>query len=418
MKRLLSWFVFATPCVLACGPQPPPIGSAGAGGTGPGPGPGTNIPCDVDKILKTKCQTCHGSPLTAGAPMPLITYADTQAVRNGQPVWRLMQTRVLNRTMPPNTTLTPDEMTTMQNWFTANAPAGTQVCQGGPVDPGCIGPQCLPCDAKVRMVSYAGAEGSGQKFSVATGQRYVNINFANPFRTGGAYAGQYVTASAPITDNEAVIHHWILYGLDAVGGRTHVAGWAPGGTNTVLDPDVMQDLSLYTRFSMQIHYSNSSGRTQLDASGVAFCPTTERRTNIAGIFTLGTTSISIPPYAEASATATCNVQRPMTIIGTSPHMHQVGWGFRTEHVRGGTNLPDLSNIANSQWSFEGQRHYPVLPRREVRVGDVLRTTCNYKNTSARTVRFGPFTEDEMCFDFIMVYPYGPTMRSCNGGAAP
>ncbi|HMJ10254.1 MAG TPA: hypothetical protein VK524_02555 [Polyangiaceae bacterium] len=413
MKKLFTWFVFSTPWLLACGPQPPITGTGGAGG-----GTAKNIPCDVDAILKAKCQTCHGSPLSAGAPMPLITYADTQAMRNGQPVWRLMQTRVGNGTMPPNTTLTPAEKTTMQNWFNANAPAGTQVCQGGPVDPGCIGPECLPCDAKVRITMYGGSEGSGQKFTVTPGQRYVNTNFANPFAPGGRFAGQYVIANAPITDNKAVIHHWILYGIDSSGGRTHVAGWAPGGNNSVLESDVMQDISMYTRFSMQVHYNNNTGSNQLDGSGVAFCPTTEKRTHVAGIFTLGTASIFVAPFAQAQTQGVCSVKRPMTIIGTSPHMHQIGYGFRTEHVRGGANLTDLSFIPNGEWSFEGQKHYPILPRREVQVGDTLRTTCYYKNPNATFVTFGPNTENEMCFDFMMVYPYGPLMRSCDGAAAP
>jgi hypothetical protein len=268
------------------------------------------------------------------------------------------------------------------------------------------------------MTTYAGSEGSGAKYTVLPGQRYVNFSFRNPFRTGGAYAGQYVVALAPITDNKAVIHHWLLYGLDLSGSRTQVAGWAPGGTNTVLDPDVMQDLTVYTSFVMQVHYNNNTGQMQPDGSGVALCPTTQRRTNVAGVFTLGTTSIFIPPLAEAEAKATCNVQRPMTIIGTWPHMHQVGWGFRTEHVRGGFNLPDLSNIPSGQWSFEGQRQYPVLPRRQVQVGDVIRTTCSYRNARPTAVTFGENTEDEMCFDFMLVYPYGPTMRRCNGQAVP
>ena len=27
----------------------------------------TGLPCDVDKVLKTRCQTCHGSPTQFGA---------------------------------------------------------------------------------------------------------------------------------------------------------------------------------------------------------------------------------------------------------------------------------------------------------------------------------------------------------------
>jgi hypothetical protein len=37
-------------------------------------------------------------------------------------------------------------------------------------------------------------------------------------------------------------------------------------------------------------------------------------------------------------------------------------------------------------------------------GDTLRTTCTYKNATAAPIRFGERTENEMCFNFVAVYP--------------
>jgi hypothetical protein len=45
-------------------------------------------------------------------------------------------------------------------------------------------------------------------------------------------------------------------------------------------------------------------------------------------------------------------------------------------------------------------------------GDVLTTTCTYDNPSTSTVTFGEGTRDEMCFDFITVYPYGAATKQC------
>ena len=54
----------------------------------------------------------------------------------------------------------------------------------------------------------------------------------------------------------------------------------------------------------------------------------------------------------------------------------------------------------------GYGNIPVLREvsLEVRKGDVLRTTCTYANPTSDLVTFGEKTEDEMCFDFLAVYP--------------
>jgi hypothetical protein len=302
-------------------------------------------------------------------------------------------------------------------WFDANTPKSGDVCQTG-TNPDCVGPQCLKnCEFSHVMKVYAGGEGSGQKFTVPAGpnyQNYVNFSFKNPFAPG-----ETATAQAPIIDNPTVIHHFILYGVDAIGGQTHVAGWAPGGTNGVM-PDDVSELLDYPSFTMQVHYFNNTSQQQQDASGVSFCTTKTPRKYLAGIFTLGTIGIYVPPNSTANAVATCNVQRNMTIIGTSPHMHQIGYGFTTTHTRGGTlnNMGYLSNIPDDHWSFDGQKHYPMIPRRDANVGDVLTTTCKYRNPSGAAVTFGPLTQNEMCFDFMTVYPYSTQLRSCTGAATP
>ncbi len=415
----------AGPAVLGCGPTPTPTGgTAGTGGAPPTGGP--VIPCDVLKIMANKCVTCHSNPTQYGAPMPLVTLEDVQRLRNNRPTREIMIERVENRTMPPNTTLSDAERNTLLTWLRGGAQGTTPSTCIIPGDDSRIGPQYLPCpdNQRITMRTYAlpGAEGSGAKFSVIPGQRYVEFSFRNPFRDG-----ELATDWAPLIDNSKVLHHFILYGVGGGGGtgRTHVSGWAPGGTNAYMPPNIGLMLD-YDTFTMQVHYSNSTSGTELDSSGVVFCTnrnqvtgTITPRQYTAGIFTLGQYLFSIPAGAQNHpVTASCNVQRPMTIIGTSPHMHQLGYGFRTEHIRGGGNLEDLSTIADGSWSFEGQRHYGLEPYREVRVGDTLRTTCRFRNPNPYPVNFGMRTEDEMCFDFMTVIPYTPQLRSCSGAAAP
>jgi hypothetical protein len=62
-----------------------------------GGGSGLNLPCDVDAVLRAKCQGCHGTTPLFGAPMSLVTYDDTQKPAISNPalkVWQMMDTRV------------------------------------------------------------------------------------------------------------------------------------------------------------------------------------------------------------------------------------------------------------------------------------------------------------------------------------
>jgi hypothetical protein len=299
---------------------------------------------------------------------------------------------------------------------------------GGETTASGVGPQFLPCTPS-HIITAHGPGSTTTKYPVPdpTNDSYVCFNFKSPFA-----AGEQATAFAPIIDDSRVIHHWILYGsATSVGdgaiqancvapsaSAVHVTGWAPGGQNAVLDPDVGLKLD-YPYFQLQIHYNNQRYADGADASGVAICSTTTPRTNEAGIVTLGPGFFSIPAKAnDYPVTASCtgglatDGKTPITIIGTSPHMHLLGTGFTTTHMRGGTNMGDLSNIPLGSWSFDDQRHYAIQPRRQILSSDTLKTTCFYDNPTTSPVSFGTRTTDEMCFDFITVYPYAAAKKGC------
>jgi hypothetical protein len=426
--------------------------AAASGGSG-----GAALPCDVATVLKAKCQLCHGTTPQFGAPMSLVSYADTQAPGRSNPsskMWQLMRVRAhaTNSPMPPNgqpalSTGAAGELAILDSWFTSGAPAasavtgacgvagqGTGGAAGGTVGPGDggpnaagIGPQYLPCTPNHVLTTHA-AGSTTKKYPVPnpTNDSYVCFNFKSPFAPG-----EQATAWAPVIDDSRVIHHYILYGTTTAvtdgsvtancialsAGATHISGWAPGGGNTVLDPDVGLKLD-YPYFQLQVHYNNQRYSDGADASGVAFCSTTTPRTNEAGIVTLGPSFFSIPAMANDFAVpATCTTlasdgKTPLMVIGTSPHMHLLGTGFTTQHLRGGASMGDLSNIPLGSWSFDDQRHYVISPRRQVMPGDTLKTTCYYDNPTASPVSFGTRTSDEMCFDFITVYPYAAANKHC------
>jgi hypothetical protein len=83
-------------------------------------------------------------------------------------------------------------------------------------------------------------------------------------------------------------------------------------------------------------------------------------------------------------------------------MHTHGTSFKTDIWRGGsaTNVDTLVDVPN--WDFNNQAGHKVDMLLEP--GDVLKTQCHYANTGDATITFGERTEDEMCFNFVLVWP--------------
>jgi hypothetical protein len=182
--------------------------------------------------------------------------------------------------------------------------------------------------------------------------------------------------------------------------------------------------------TLQIHYNNPSLAAGADASGVAYCTSSQPKQNIASIVTLGLDlGINIPAGARnhPGGRGTCNNMfagfgsGTATIITSAPHMHKLGAGFTTEHYRGGSRIGFVSNVPNGTWKFDGQVHYPhseLSPtsggRINVMPGDSLRTTCYYTNPGILPVGFGTGTTAEMCYDFLVAYPINQLRRGCGG----
>lgn len=98
--------------------------------------------CDAVIVLRAKCQRCHQSPPQHGAPVPFLTYADTQAQyymtdskwsdsmfsqvgRDFMP--DTSQNAPPTSIMPPVEPLTADEKATLMAWLEqgANPEGGT-----------------------------------------------------------------------------------------------------------------------------------------------------------------------------------------------------------------------------------------------------------------------------------------------------
>lgn len=387
--------------------------------------PEGGLPCDVVEVIDRNCFGCHSDPPKYGAPMPLSSWGDFQVPAKSDATKKVVD-RVAERIvdpdypMPPITAMGDADRTVLLDWIAAGAPSDPDAdcTPTDPTDGGDVGPDALPCEPSHTFLAHAG--GSADAFQVppqGADNLYMCFTFASPFATD-----VQGTAWAPITDDERVLHHWILYRTatpqeDGGVGPCHmpsdqvfVSGWAPGGKNFVMPDDVGLELGgPDDYYILQVHYHNTDHHADaFDASGVAFCTTETPRPLTAGVLTLGTLNISIPAGADdAKAVGTCPssltslLPQSLYALASFPHMHQLGREFATTIQRG---AEQLTLVDVPSFTFDNQISYPHDPPIEIRAGDTLTTTCTYDNPDGGPVGFGENTEDEMCFNFVLAYP--------------
>ena len=257
-------------------------------GNPPNPGTSGALPCEVAAVLQQRCQSCHQKPPQFGAPMPLLTWSDTQVLALGgqMPVNEMMKMKIEMGKMPPPSTptgpLSVEEKATLMAWLNSGAPKGSQgscVPPGGsaPVPPSRPPPEALPCTPNHEFRA-SGATATDPFAVPLAGDTYRCFSFAVPFS-----APEQAIAWSPIIDEARVVHHWILYGhtnnIRPVGcgdpGRVFLMGWAPGGRNGIMPDDVGLELpNPGSWLTLEVHYNNKAGFTDArDRSGVAMCTT-------------------------------------------------------------------------------------------------------------------------------------------------
>jgi hypothetical protein len=392
------------------------------------PEPPTNhgLPCAVADALTAACGGCHGEVPSFGAPIPLVTYADLMVPSVGDPtrkVHEVVAERLVTdvKPMPPTGDITDEQRAVILDWIAAGAPEdATADCGDTPEpEPDPVGPQALPCEPTFEVRAHApGSEAPFAVPAVGAEDLYQCFAFQAPFTEP-----TQAIAWAPIIDDERVVHHWILYRTQQPqedGGvfpcdvslqlsADFVAGWAPGGENVIMPPTVGLELGKPGDwYILQLHYHNAAGyEDSADASGVAFCTPPTPEPNTAGVLTLGTVNLAIPPGAvNHTEVGNCGGLQTLFwpelhIIGSSPHMHELGRAMKTVVHRGGAVA---HTVIDKPFNFESQLMYFNDTEIVVGPGDRLETTCTFDNPGSTQVGFGEGTGDEMCFNFVLAYP--------------
>jgi Copper type II ascorbate-dependent monooxygenase, C-terminal domain/Copper type II ascorbate-dependent monooxygenase, N-terminal domain len=399
-------------------------------GSGDGEPGGPAVPCEIQTLAREHCGECHAESPRYGAPMPLVSYDDFHVPAKSDPsrsVWELSIARMNDPVSPMPPAGSEHDHTNdhvLREWLEAGAPAADEgeQCGDAPIDPEePVGPDALPCTPT--QVFTAFGDTADEPFHVPSqgaDDLYQCFTFHSPVAEG-----EQAIAWAPIIDDERVVHHWILYRTNTPqpdggsgicnmpGDAKFVAGWAPGGQNFMMPDDVGLEIGgpdVY--YILQLHYHNTANHADsFDRSGVAFCTVDEPRPQLAGMITLGTVFLDIPPGAEdheesgvCPSWITSFMPEPLTVIASFPHMHELGRAFTTEILRGGSEA-DIDMITDVPiYDFQSQTFYVNDPPVQILPGDALRTTCTYDNPTDQPVHFGEATSEEMCLNFIMAYP--------------
>jgi hypothetical protein len=169
-----------------------------------------------------------------------------------------------------------------------------------------------------------------------------------------------------------------------------------------------------SKLTLQVHYNNRARHPDVrDKSGVRIYHGPVEGPEI-NMLAFGPVDFEIPANQMSEAVGHCRLPQDTRIVASFPHMHEVGSGFEQVVIRDGADEADAESIITLDgWNFEAQYIYetPV----ELKTGDLVRTTCRFRNETDQMVRSGANTEDEMCFNFAYVTPPLPN-NFCNSGA--
>ncbi len=225
-----------------------------------------------------------------------------------------------------------------------------------------------------------------------------------------------------------MIHHYVLSLADGpvqidpndscIEWPAHIMwAWAPGVEETLLPPEagfLVGHQGEEVTFILQVHYNNPLQMPFVDNDGVDVLVTKTLRPNRAGIFSQGDIfSILIPPGDPAyEHVATCGsdatssiLTEPMHVFGSFLHAHQIGSVLYTEVQRGGDTIGEIAR--QDPFDFNMQKFqdadFDVMP------GDQLQTHCIYDSSELSGITMGgPASDEEMCINFMMYYPWVPT----------
>lgn len=367
------------------------------------------LPCAIERIVVENCQECHSASPEYGAPMALTRaslFRERSVSSAAHSVGDMVLQRIASDTdpmpPPPRARLEQHQRDALAAWIHSGAPAG-ESCSVQPPKP--VVPT-LACDVNVTAQP-------SEPFVVPPGAADRLVCYGVDLKNA---AKRHVVGFAPRVDNAVVLHHASLLLADTPLSTTPqdcpdntgmaawrvVYGWAPGAGAMELPADVGFAADAGAQFVVQLHYVNTTDQPQADSSGFGLCSTEKLRSFDADIMAFGTHEISIPAHGQADVR--CTVQVPPNgattkLFSAFPHMHRLGQSMSTRVLAQGGAV-DIGSVEN--WNFDYQSWQQI--DHVLTPGEIVETKCAWKNPHSYGVGFGPSTDDEMCYSFVMYYP--------------
>jgi hypothetical protein len=382
---------------------------------------------DVLPILQNHCQACHRTGEIA--PMPLITYAQTQ------PFARAIATSVRQKKMPPwfadpsvghfsnDPSLTVQEIATLVSWADSNAPAGNS---GDAPPPGQWTPGWLipPPDAVLKMPQPVSIHAHG------------DLDYTYEIVPTHFTEDKWVQFSEVRPSSRENVHHAVVYvrppnsnwlkhapigvpftGADMPGGQdrndTHFTTvdillvYAPGSSPDNWPDGSAKFIPAGSDLVFQMHYmTHGHAATDQSSVGLVFSkqPPSQR------VLTLQLTNdhFLIPPGApDFRVEVHGSLPNDAVLLSFFPHMHLRGKRFEYNILH-----PDSApeTLLRVNYDFYWQLSYRLLHPLPLKAGTVLQALAWYDNSKNNphnpdpnvAVRWGDQTYDEMMVGFFDV----------------
>ena len=199
-------------------------------------------------------------------------------------------------------------------------------------------------------------------------------------------------------------------------GENMIYGSGVGAPEFVFPDGVGLYLPAGTRLLLNLHLYNATDNPLSGRSGTWARTTTAAEVpNLAELVLAGPTLSLRVPTGTTTQSGTCQISNiastPVQVFALSQHMHKLGTNLRSVITRGAQQI----ELQNLPYDFEEQVFHLTPQLIEIRPGDTLTTFCSYDNTTGAEVRFGPSSDDEMCFTDLFYYPAQGASYICSGG---
>jgi hypothetical protein len=424
------------------------------------------MPCAVETVVKSSCQTCHGATPIGGAPMSLLSLADftrdytakTTMQLRGQSMKMYELSRIrLNREMgttpmPQGTTLATDAFSTLDGWLRggakpgmgcavgqagsssvgnppvggSNGNAGSAAAAGSGSDP--VGGS--ECDAPGAFDPLVADTAAGEtcweflthdrsspsdttKFQVPNDESYSQLYYDIPWPED-----HVSTRFGSDFDNLQVLHHWLMFassaGLPAgtvsknvtgttIGENTElIAGWAVGGCTTTYPKDVGVKLPSARNRQIMIQWHHYNSTGRVAPDG--------SKVQICTVPASARPHLAGLTFLGGEAIVLPPGDSDYTTSCTNDSGAPITIIGFTPHMHTiGSNMKSVVGnevVFDKPFVFDQQVNYMLDKPYVLAPGATITSTCSYRNDTGFIVTFGQPTSSEMCYQFALAYPYG------------